>query len=208
LRFLERGPEHVVQVKAFVHPVGKREEVQREIVAFFGKVAVPPIVLVEWTFKDSIEIELVVAGAPARASRERERPEASRERQRPEATSAVDYLTPPGMTASPIYCRVCRINHGKRVYIGGLYGAGDTGAGQVKDIFAQLGALLKKTGSDFRHLAKATYYVSTDDASKQLNVLRPNYYDPKRPPAASKAPVRGVGQKGRGIAIDMIAVVP
>jgi enamine deaminase RidA (YjgF/YER057c/UK114 family) len=109
------------------------------------------------------------------------------------------------MTASPIYSRVSRINDGRRIYASGLYGAGEDGAAQVKDIFAQLDDVLKKSGSDFHHLAKATYYVSTDDASKKLNELRPSYYDPKRPPAASKASVVGVGVKDRGITIDMIA---
>jgi len=56
------------------------------------------------------------------------------------------------------------------------------------------------------NLAKATYYVSTDATSKALNVLRPNYYDPKRPPAASKALVPGVGREGRTLTLDMIAV--
>jgi hypothetical protein len=53
---------------------------------------------------------------------------------------------------------------------------------------------------------KATYYVSDDDASKQLNVIRPKFYDPQRPPAASKAIVPAVGVSERSITIDMIAV--
>lgn len=65
---------------------------------------------------------------------------------------------------------------------------------------------MKRTGSDVRHLVKATYYVSDDGASKPLNVIRQKYYDPKRPPAASKATVPAVGVPDRSIAIDMIAV--
>src|SRR5262245_21239072 len=104
------------------------------------------------------------------------------------------------MTASPIYSRVARHNHGKTVYVSGLYGmTGKDAAGEVEEIFTTLGGVLKKAGSDFRHLAKATYYVSTDDASRKLNELRPKYYDPKRPPAASKAMVPGVGAAGRSV---------
>ena len=29
----------------------------------------------------------------------------------------VDFITPPGMTASPVYCKVTRINYGQKVYI-------------------------------------------------------------------------------------------
>ena len=61
-------------------------------------------------------------------------------------------------------------------------------------------------GGDFRHLVKATYYVSDDPASRALNELRPRHYDPARPPAASKAMVAGVGAPGRAITLDMIAV--
>jgi hypothetical protein len=52
------------------------------------------------------------------------------------------------------------------------------------------------------HLAAA----STDEASRKLNELRPKYYDPKRPPAASKAMVTGVGADGKSVTLDMIAV--
>jgi enamine deaminase RidA (YjgF/YER057c/UK114 family) len=192
LTFLKCSRGEVAQVKAFVHPMKQADDVRKEIAAYFGKFPVPPVTLVEWTARDSIEIEMVVADPAGRKKR----------------PAAVEYLTPPGMTASPVFSRVARINHGKRVYTSGLVGVGKDPEAEVKDVFAKLEGVLKKSGSDFKHLAKATYYVSTDDASKQLNLLRPRYYDPKHPPAASKAPVRGVGGKGSGLVLDMIAVAP
>ena len=71
----------------------------------------------------------------------------------------------------------------------------------------QLRSILKHKDKDLKHLAKATYYVSDADASGKLNELRPKFYDPQRPPAASKAMVNGVGMKDRSISIDMIGVV-
>ena len=95
---------------------------------------------------------------------------------------------------------------GPTIYISGLYGTSNgNGAAETGEIFDQLGKLLEKSGSDFRHLVKATYYVSTDEASAKLNELRPKYYDPKRPPAASKAPVTGTGLEGKTLTLDMIA---
>ena len=79
-------------------------------------------------------------------------------------------------------------------------------AGQVREIFQSLGSVLQKTGSDFEHLAKATYYVSDNEASNKLNDIRPEFYNPRRPPAASKAKVKGVGLPGRTVTLDMIAV--
>jgi enamine deaminase RidA (YjgF/YER057c/UK114 family) len=111
------------------------------------------------------------------------------------------------MKPSPIYSRVAVVESDRTIYVSGLYGMkSQSGAEQTREIFASLGRLLEKTGSDFRHMAKATYYVSDEDASGKLNELRPNYYDAKRPPAASKAMVQGVGVEGKSITLDMIAV--
>ena len=57
----------------------------------------------------------------------------------------------------------------------------------MKSILEVLGKRLEAAGSDLRHLVKATYYVTDEDASRALNELRPKFYDPARPPAASKA---------------------
>ena len=66
--------------------------------------------------------------------------------------------------------------------------------------------MLRKTGSDMRHLVKATYYVTDEDASAALNKIRPEFYDPQRAPAASKASVVGTGVPGTSVTLDMIAV--
>jgi enamine deaminase RidA (YjgF/YER057c/UK114 family) len=179
----------VVRVKAFLRPMTAAEEVEREVVAFFGSEAVPPLTLVEWQSKNPIEIELIVAG------------------DRKPAGNSVEYLTPPGLKPSPVFSRVARVNGGDLVYVSGLYGpAQSSGARQVESIFEVLGKHLEAAGSDFRHLVKATYYVTDEDASRALNELRSKYYDPARPPAASKA-LAGVDAAGRTITLDMIAVV-
>ena len=72
--------------------------------------------------------------------------------------------------------------------------------------FNALGKLLAKTGSDFKHLAKATYYVTDDEISKAHNAIRPSFYDADRPPAASKALIESTGHPGSRYVMDMIAV--
>jgi enamine deaminase RidA (YjgF/YER057c/UK114 family) len=194
LKSLPISRENVVQVKCFLQPMSRAAEVRRKIDAFFSPIPTPPVVMVEWTMKAPIEIELIACD---------ERPHHA------SPPGDINYVTPPGMKPSPVFSRVAMMGAPKLIYFSGLYahGAGD-GAAQVSSIFDQLGKLLPQTGSDFRHLAKATYYVSDDDASNQLNVMRPKYYDPVRPPAASKAPVVGVAKAGRTITLDMIAVPP
>ena len=118
----------------------------------------------------------------------------------------MDFITPEGMTASPVFCRVVRVNYGDLVFVSGIDGDGAREPSeQVNALFQNLKKLVGEQKSDLRHLAKATYYVSENDVSTELNKLRPDYYDPARPPAASKAMVAGCGSGGT-ITIDMIAV--
>ncbi len=192
LKQLDLDESSIVQLKVFLRPMTALEDVEAELVRFFDKQPVPPMVFVEWDSTSPIEIELIAAA--------------------PEATSAtapdtVDYLTPPGLKASPVYSRVARINRGNTIYFSGLYGLGSlTPESQLRDIFSTLEYLADKTGSDLRHLVKATYYVADDESDKKLNELRPKYYDPARPPAASKARVVGAGMENTSVTLDMIAV--
>lgn len=180
---------HIVQVKTFMKPMSEADVVNRQIAAFFGNSRVPPVSHVEWlSGSRPIEIELV-AWAPPKASAE-----------------SVSYFTPEWMKSSPVFSRVARIHGNDRVYVSGLEAesAGD-GVSQVRSVFQNLQGALTAAGSNLHHLAKATYYVSDADASGQLNALRPSYYEPARPPAASKALVADVGTAERTISVDMVA---
>ncbi len=190
LEFLKAEPAQVVQLKAFLNPMTDHGVVMEEIKKRFPQGPLPVVHLVEWTSTTPIEIELIVALPKVE-----------------EKLPVVEYLTPPGVTASPVYSRVARVNGGKNVYISGLFGEPDTnGDKQLMAIFAELQRLAEAVGSDLRHLVKATYYVASDDTNRRLNTIRPDYYDPARPPAASKASVRGIGLAGRTVTLDMIAV--
>ena len=76
----------------------------------------------------------------------------------------------------------------------------------MREIYRALKGTLQRTGSDFDHLVKATYHVTDNEAGNKLNEIRPQYYKPERPPAASKANVRGVGMAEKTVMLDMIAV--
>lgn len=178
----------IVQLKAFVMPMSQVEVVKNEIARSFGEETVPPIVYVDWISSTvPVEIEAIVA-APAT----------------PSATT-ITYHTPEGTSASPVYSRLARVHSGKRIYISGLYGHSDEEQ-DVKEIYYKLDELLARTGSSRDHLAKATYYFSDPKSNGRLDAFRPKYYNPKTPPAASKARVKDVGQVGRGIAVDFIGV--
>ena len=193
LTFLGLEKKDIVQIKSFIRPMSDLKIVEKEFSDFFKDATIPPMVNVEWTSKDPvIEIELIASSPNTRVN----------------SGQQIDFITPPGMTASPIYCKVTRINYGQKIFSSGLYGntTGSTDS-ELTSLFTLMGNLFKNTGSDFRHLVKATYYVGNDIHSAKLSEVRPKYYDPLRPPAASKAMVRNVGKSDAGISIDMIGVV-
>lgn len=193
LKFLELAPTNVIQVKVFIAPMSQSGASLAAIQKAFDPETCPPVVFVEWESPTlPVEIELVAAASQAIDA---ERP-------------VVEYLTPPGMKSSPVYAKLARVQSPSTVFLSGLYGsqADPDSEAELRDLFAQTKSLAEEAGSDLKHLVKATYYVSSKGSSDQHNKLRPEYYDPVRPPAASKAIVKGVGRSGRTITWDMIAV--
>jgi enamine deaminase RidA (YjgF/YER057c/UK114 family) len=190
------GWKDAVSIKCFLTPIESAPMVIEEVRAACGENH-SPVVFVEWQSGLPIEIEVVanVGSVPLE----------------PNGADAVRYLTPPDMTASPVYSRVAVTGGGPMIYVSGLLAEERAAAdpeSETRDLFRQLREILSDPacGSDLKHLVKATYYCSHDSTSSALNGVRPDYYDPARPPAASKAIVPGVGHAGRKITLDMIAV--
>lgn len=176
---------HVVQVKSFLSDMSRAERL-RQLVAEVLPATGPPQVVTEW--RDGalpVEIELVATAPGADGGGER-----------------VTFVEP----ISARYSRVARVFAGRPVFVSGLTGSAAEPTAQVRDIFAEARRLLGAAGSDMRHIAKATYYVSDKAADQEINNLRPSMYDPTRPPAASKISVPGTGREGQRTVIDMIAV--
>lgn len=186
------GPEHVVQVKVFLGPIEQAEAVQKELVGLWGKELAPPMSIVHWKSSAPVEIELVAADPP--------KPDEMVEK-------PVHYYNPPGVEASPRFSRATRVRSNKILYIGTLASPQPAkGHKQVEAIFARLEKILQANGSDLRHLVKATYYCADRESSRALDKIRSERFDPRRPPAASKAMVSGVAIPGRSVVLDMIAV--
>ncbi len=187
---LKLAPEHVVQVKVFLNPVTSAEDVLREVQAFFPDQLTPPVIFVEWLASLPVEIEMIAQLPPSDESAER-----------------VEYFDPPEFRPSNTFSRVALMRAKRQIYIAGLYASKPSrGEPQADLLFGQLQEILTKTGSDMRHLVRATYYVSDNDAARWVDRTRPKIFDPESPPAASKLMVHGVGQAERTMTVDMIAV--
>lgn len=190
LKFAGLDWSHVVQLKTFLQPIDAVAEVRQVFRKFFGQRPIPVTTFVEWKSTSvPIEIELVAAATPTAS------------------TATVEFLTPTGMTGSPVFSRAARVQSPRTIYTSGIYGSdGAETATRVREVLIRLGELAKAVDSDLKHLVKATYYCSSNDSSTLLNKIRPDFYDPQRPPAASKAIVAGVGRPGHDLTLDMILV--
>jgi enamine deaminase RidA (YjgF/YER057c/UK114 family) len=191
---LKITPRQVVQVKVFLRPATSAEEVLGELRKSFPNQMMPPVVFVEWLAAVPVEIEMIAQLPPSDKAIWSFQP-------------AVDYYTPPEVRPSNTFSKAALLRGDRQIYISGLYARiPSRGEPQAVYLFDQLQEVLKKSGSDMRHLVKATYYVSDDDAARWIDRLRPRVYDPLRPPAASKIMVHGVGIAQRTMTVDMIAV--
>lgn len=190
LGHLKLGPKDVVHVKVFLRPATSAQEVLREVQAFFPGQITPPVVFVEWLAAVPVEIEMIarypLSDKPAKD---------------------VVYFTPPEVRPSNTFSKVALLQTERQIYISGIYARQPCrGEPQGLAVFEQLQEVLTKTGSDMRHLVKGTYYVSDNDAARWVDRTRPLFYDPTCPPAASKLMVHAVGESGRTMTVDMIAV--
>ncbi|WP_278469255.1 RidA family protein [Gimesia maris] len=193
LEYLGAKPKNIVHIKAFMTPMSQANEVTEMIDGIFPEERRPPVSLVEWFSSLPIEIEMIVAMP--------EETPASR------PAETVTYKTPTGMKASPVYSRVAIAEVSDRIYVSGITSKepGDYST-RIHSVFNQLKTIVGEAGSDMQHLAKATYYVSEDGISSDFGKIRTEYYNPKRPPAASKATVKSVGVPNRILVLDMIAI--
>jgi enamine deaminase RidA (YjgF/YER057c/UK114 family) len=187
---LKLAPAQVVQLKVFLRPATSAEAVRHELKQFFPGQIAPPVVFVEWLAPLPVEIELIAQLPPA-----------------DEPAPSVRYYNPPDVRPAQTFSRVALVRSERQIYVSGLFArAAGRGEDQARDVFAQLQAILEQTGSDLRHLARATYYVCDDDAARGIDRVRYRLFDPDCPPAASKLMVHGVGDAGRTLTMDMIAV--
>ncbi|WP_298865847.1 PVC-type heme-binding CxxCH protein, partial [uncultured Gimesia sp.] len=183
----------VVRIRVFLKPETERDVVAASITSLFkDSKTVPPVVYTPWGNKRTPEIEFIAAGRKPTIQPRR---------------SGVEFFNVPELKVSPVFSRATRINSDRRIYISGISGkAGDSADKQVSIVFEQLQEVLKKSGSDKNHLAKATYFMGNSEAIKALGEERRKIYDPKRPPAASGFLAGPSPFAGSVVNMDMIAI--
>ncbi|MFM8378569.1 MAG: hypothetical protein ACKOB1_04495, partial [Planctomycetia bacterium] len=185
---------HVAQIRVFHQGSISRSDVIDAVQQAVGLEPCPPVVTAIWTGGLPVEIEVVAHDPTAGGGSD--------------GGERISFITPPGVTPSAGYTRIVRIGNGPSIWTGGMVARGDVAEGdqEAGDVFDQVVRTVEALGGDRRHLAKATYFVTSDAAATSLRNVRATIYDRDRPPAASLVPVRGVGKAGRRHSIDLIAV--
>jgi len=191
LETFELTPAHVVQLKVFLRPAHAADDVRRVLKKHFPDQMLPPVVFVEWLGAPPVEIELI-AQLPST----------------PESTPKLQHYNQPEVRPSKLFSRVALVRTERQIYISSLFVPKATGRRLEESlaVFDQLEAILAKTGSDLRHMAKATYYVSDAGSASGMDRVRLWRYDHTCAPAASKCMVHGIGKEKRTMTLDMIAV--
>lgn len=184
-------PADVLQLRIFLQPISAAPQVMEEVEKVFGKDNTPPVVFTEWMASAPVEIEMVARW-----------PQEERDDQ-----EVLKFYNPAGVKPSPVFSRVTVVASSRVLFFPTVLPGEVTGAEQqAADVFQRLETLLDNQGSNWKHVAKATYFVSDKEASSALDSIRPKYLDPQRPPAASKVTVHAIGQPGRTLSVDLIAV--
>ncbi len=190
LDWLKLKPSDAIQVKSWVHPQIDQKQLRNEILKVFPEHQKPTIVFVDWDrAENDVEIEMV---ASSESTPQQER---------------VLFLTPPGMRATGTFSQVVKVQRGTLIYFSALMGDPSKNVDeQVRGIFDTLAGLAKETGTDFRHLVKATFYFQHPDLFGPVSKIRRELYDPFRPAGSSAMEVPVLPIKGSALIMDMIAV--
>ena len=114
-------------------------------------------------------------------------------------------LNPEGMTKSPNYSQVAMASSARVVLTGTQtsFGFQDSDA---KLAFQRLDKVLEGFGTSLKQGAMVHFYPLSQSLAEQIRKVRVDFYDMKRPPAATMLTFEGLPSMDAGFAVDAVAV--
>lgn len=121
-------------------------------------------------------------------------------------------IQPEGMYTTPSY--VHGIRAGNTLYLAGqvsrdaqgnIVGAGDAAA-QARQVYANIGKVLKAAGADWSHIVKMTTYLVDRADSTAVSAVRFEHLGTHRPPHTGLI-VAGLGSPDLRVEVDVVAVL-
>ena len=122
-------------------------------------------------------------------------------------------IQPEGMYTTPSYVHAIRA--GNTLYLAGqvardaqgnVVGAGDAAA-QARQVYANIGRVLKAAGADWAHIVKMTTYLVDSADSPAVSAVRFEHLGSHRPPHTGLI-VAGLGSPDLRVEVDVVAVLP
>jgi len=126
-------------------------------------------------------------------------------------------IIPTGLSITPGLSQAMLIRGGSLLVVSGLVSTNALGAivgadveSQLTQIFMNMDATLKAAGSDFRSVARLTYYLVNYQVAHLAVVrsVRDRFVDVSRPPASTLIGVAALALPNFLVEMDAIAVVP
>jgi enamine deaminase RidA (YjgF/YER057c/UK114 family) len=121
------------------------------------------------------------------------------------ASAPVQFVNPPGLTASPNFSQLALVSAPRLVLTGTqvAYGYQDSDA---RLAFQRLVKALDQGGSSAKDIVFASFYPLSSSIADQVRRIRFEFFDKTRPPAATMLPFEGLPAMDAGFAVDVTAI--
>jgi enamine deaminase RidA (YjgF/YER057c/UK114 family) len=123
----------------------------------------------------------------------------------PPAT-ALEFLNPPGLAASPACAQIALVN-APRVALTGTQLAFGYSEADARLAFQRLGKALEQVGASFDQLAMSDIYPVSGSIAGLAGKVRGEFFNRTRPPASTMLPFEGLPSLDAAFAIDVVGVV-
>lgn len=180
------GSDEVLRVTCFVSLLENNPELPGRIATAFPKAAINLVQLQRLFGPALAECEGVarLSAAPA---------------------DGIERLTPTGLTASPAYSEVVRVNSPKLLFTTTQQAFGSD-AGAMRLAFDRLRKMLEAVA--INQIVMAHIYTLSSQATEQFRAVRFDYYDKSRPPASTLLQFEALPSVDATLAIDVVAAIP
>jgi reactive intermediate/imine deaminase len=128
---------------------------------------------------------------------------------------AANFINPDTMQSPDGYTHIVEVTSGRPVYISGQVAldregelVGDDIRSQTRHVFENMRAALAAVGGTLGDVVKLTTYVLDITEMPAVREVRNEYFDPRRPPAATAVQVARLEPDGVLLEIEAVAVLP
>ncbi|MBM3774345.1 MAG: RidA family protein [Acidobacteria bacterium] len=122
------------------------------------------------------------------------------------AAGGIEFLSPQGLTRSPNYSQVVRVDAPKLAFSGSQTAFGFQES-DARLAFERLGRELEQHRTSLKDVIMSSIYPLSASLADQVRKVRFEFYDRSRPPASTMLPFDGLPSMDASFSVDVVAVV-